>query len=291
VTNVREVTDCLLDGTPGAAGQNDQCFLIANTNCSACQIEVVLRRNVARDCASGANFGNTRTTDARIKLLLSGNRFYRNVSGVVTTGGFAASTSAVDVVSIRNLMEGNFQGWAATGGTGFHHQVPTELAGSQANRVSIYSFADTFRDNSLWGLLAQGSFRRLVPGLGYSGENSDNRVQLSLIGPEFDQDPVPPPPGGLPRSDVALLGGFSTPSAATPSPGANNRVEVLALGSEVTPDASADLILVQSNPDGGEGNAVSILGSEKSFGLLNDPFDIDTFGVELCEFFSAGCPE
>jgi hypothetical protein len=90
---------------------------------------------------------------------------------------------------------------------------------------------------------------------------------------------------------VALLGGFSSPSAAPPSPGANNRVEVLALGSEVTPDATADLILVQSNPDGGEGNAVAILGSEKSFGLLNDPFDIDTFGVELCEFFSAGCPE
>lgn len=290
LANVREVTDCLLDGTPGTLGPNDQCTLQANVLCSACEAEFILRRNVLRDCAAGANYSNNQTTDARIKVLLSGNRFYRNVSGVVTTGGLAAATSDVDVVSIRNLMEANFQGWAATGGTGVHHQIPGVLTGSQGNRVNLYSFGDVFRDNTLYGLLAQASFRRLVPGAGYSEENSDNHVQLTLLGAGFDQDPAPPAPGGLPRGDVALLGGFSSPSAATPAPGTGNVVEFLALGSDVEPDVSADLLLIDSNP-AGAGNEVIILGSESSFSFLNDPFDIDAFGVELCEFFSAGCPE
>jgi hypothetical protein len=290
VASVKEVSDCLLDGTPGALGPNDTCTSHGNVLCSGCQVDAILRRNVLRDCAGGANYSNNRATDARIRLLISGNRAYRNVSGVLTNGGLASATSQVDVVSIRNLMEGNVQGWAATGGTGVHHQVPGVLTGSQGNRVTLYSFGDVFRDNSAYGLLGQGSFRRSVPGQGYSEENSDNRVELTLLWSSFEQDPLPPAPGGLPRGDVALLGGFSSQSADTPSPGSNNVVKVLAMGSQVELDASPDLLLIHSNPEAA-GNEVVILGSESSFAFLNDPFDIDTFGVELCEFFSTGCPD
>jgi hypothetical protein len=219
---------------------------------------------------------------------MSGNRFYRNTIGVNLIGALAASTSNLEVISIGNLMENNSgQGWFVTGGRFGQDVLPGNLNGSHGSRATVYSFKDVFRDNG-YGVFGVASFD--VPP---SAVNTDNRAQITFLWADLEQDPTPGMQGG-PRADVTLWGVLSPVGAPQ---GTNNVLEALFLGSNVEEDPGFDLQLIDSIP-GGNGNEVVLIGSEKSFTLLNDPFDVTTQipipgggAPAFCEFFSAGCPE
>jgi hypothetical protein len=280
VRKMREVSDCLLVGTPNATTgvRNDFCSAFINDACTGCEATTILRRTVIRDCQNGAAYANQGTTDARLKLFMSGNRFYRNTTGANLIGGIAASTSDLDIISIGNLTENNSgQGWFVTGGRFGQDVLPGNLNGSHGSRATVYSFKDVFRDNG-HGVFGVASFDAPP-----SAVNTDNRVQITLLKAGLEQDPTP---GLGPRADVTLWGELSPVGAPQ---GTNNVLEALILGSRVEVDPGFDLQLIDGGA-AGSGNDVALIGSENTFTLLNDPFDVNTFGVEFCEFFTAGCP-
>jgi hypothetical protein len=219
---------------------------------------------------------------------MSGNRFYRNTVGAHLIGALAGSTSTLEVISIGNLMENNSgQGWFVTGGRFGQDVLPGNLNGSHGSRATVYSFKDVFRDNG-HGVFGVASFDAPP-----SAVNTDNRAQITFLSADLEQDPTPGL-GGAVRADVTLWGELSPVGAPQ---GTNNVLEALFLGSNVEEDPGFDLTLVDSIP-GGNGNEVVLIGSEKSFTLLNDPFDVNTqipapggAAPAFCEFFSAGCPE
>ena len=210
---------------------------------------------------------------------LSGNRIYRNSTGVQPSAGQSSNNCELSVVSIGNLFAGNGQGYAAFGGAGLNVFDPANLNGSQGNHLRLHSVKDVFRDNTASGILVFAGLRRPGATGVFSAPMNDNEVRLDLLDASLEQGPA---------NDIVLVAGFTQP-ATGPTPGTGNVIEALIRRSSVRADATPELLLANGNAGGATTNEVVLIGSDVAFQVTNDPFDLNTFGVNFCEFFNPPC--
>lgn len=265
------VRDCVLEGGQRGIRSNNGAPAVGGIASSA-----TIERNVIRRVsnAQGTLFGfgvhvqNGLAVGSSWSVTLRANRIYANNIGLFVVGN-GASTADTDVLSMGNVIRNN--------GVGVVIAAGFNVGGvANDNHFRVNSQDDTIADNVTTGANPAAAFAGLGGGIVALAAGRDgpaplvctgNQLRLQLLQTKFSGNRQ-----GSSARDLTVLGSFASASAGTAT-GTGNQVRLL-MRRTTSDGARGAFVVDDSSPDGGNGNVVTLVGSDVAFERTNTDFEV-----------------